>query len=270
MNHKAEKWLDKERRNIILMWWTAAVAQVSFITSTMLMMQDICATGAENENKARPAVDVCDSWCVILQRDLELMHRVLLYLWLSSFVCRNRTTENWSLKKKNSLNALWVWNESLKKREKRKENQLECATQWHKCHDQDYGFYFSSHTNRLLCKHTAQESSLISLIANTRKGDCDNKALCFSHRVIHGYYSGKIIFTELQCEHSHRDLKWIHMVQHEGDECGAVLFVAHQSGSPASGDNIQFFRNSSISKAYFVHWSSLMNTVKLKKFPDDS
>lgn len=173
-------------------------------------------------------------------------------------------------KKKNSLNALWVWNESLKKREKRKENQLECATQWHKCHDQDYGFYFSSHTNRLLCKHTAQESSLISLIANTRKGDCDNKALCFSHRVIHGYYSGKIIFTELQCEHSHRDLKWIHMVQHEGDECGAVLFVAHQSGSPASGDNIQFFRNSSISKAYFVHWSSLMNTVKLKKFPDDS
>lgn len=61
MNHKAEKWLDKERRNIILMWWTAAVAQVSFITSTMLMMQDICATGAENENKARPAVGVCDS-----------------------------------------------------------------------------------------------------------------------------------------------------------------------------------------------------------------
>lgn len=39
----------------------SAVAQVSFITSTMLMMQDICVTGAENENKARPAVDVCDS-----------------------------------------------------------------------------------------------------------------------------------------------------------------------------------------------------------------
>lgn len=121
-----------------------------------------------------------------------------------------------------------------RKEKKRKENQLGCATQWHKCHDQDYGFYFSSHTNRLLCKHTAQESSLISLIVNTRKGDCDNKAWCFSHRVIHGYYSGKIIFTELQCEYSHRDLKWIQMVQHEGGECGAVLFVAHQSGIPAS------------------------------------
>lgn len=31
---------------------------------------------------------------LILQCDLELMHRELLYLWLSSFVCRNRTTEN--------------------------------------------------------------------------------------------------------------------------------------------------------------------------------
>lgn len=70
-----------------------------------------------------------------------------------------------------------------RKEKKRKKNQLVCATQWHKCHDQDYGFYFSSHTcgtNRLLCKHTAVESSLIYLIANTRKGDCENKAWCFS------------------------------------------------------------------------------------------
>lgn len=198
------------------------------------MMQDICATGAENENKARPAVDVCDS------EPADALFCNVTWNWCTECSCifgfPPLCAETGQQKKKSSLNALWVWNESLKKR--KKENQLGCATQWHKCHDQDYGFYFSSHTNRLLCKHTAQESSLISLIANTRKGDCDNKARCFSHWVIHGYYSGKIIFTELQCEHSHRDLKWIQMVQHEGDECGAVLFVAHQSGSPASGDNI--------------------------------
>lgn len=229
MNHKAEKWLDKERRNIISLLWLRSVS-----------LPPRCW------------------WCRIFVRQERRMKTKLVQLW--TFVTVNqlmRYSATWpgtdaqsalvSLafllcvqkqdnRKKSSLNALWVWNESLKKR--KKENQLGCATQWHKCHDQDYGFYFSSHTNRLLCKHTAQESSLISLIANTRKGDCDNKARCFSHRVIHGYYSGKIIFTELQCEHSHRDLKWIQMVQHEGDECGAVLFVAHQSGSPASGDNI--------------------------------